>query len=87
MTLDVDAGVTIAFPVASLPFVKGRYLGVEALVPMPLISASGAENVTITGRGTPSAGSGELKKIVLEGNALAEAAIATQESDRSGAKE
>lgn len=34
-----------------------------------------------------SAGSGELKKIVLEGNALAEAAIATQESDRSGAKE
>src|SRR5204863_3137727 len=36
MTLHVDAGATIEFPVAPLPFTKGRYLGVEALVPMPL---------------------------------------------------
>ena len=51
MTLEVDAGATIEFPVAPLPFIRGRYLGVEALVPMPLIGARDAENVAITGRG------------------------------------
>ncbi len=52
MTLQIDAGATIAFPVAPLPFTRGRYLGVEALVPMPLVGAHDVENVTITGRGT-----------------------------------
>lgn len=51
MTLDVGAGAKIVFPVAPLPFVKGRYLGVDALVPKPLIGADNAENVTVTGRG------------------------------------
>jgi polygalacturonase len=51
MTLHVDAGATIEFPVAALPFTRGRYLGVEALVPMPLIGAHDAENVSVTGRG------------------------------------
>lgn len=52
MTLNIEAGAIIEFPVTALPFVKGRYLGVEALVPMPLIGATDAENVTVTGRGT-----------------------------------
>lgn len=52
MTLEVEAGATIEFPVAPLPFTKGRYLGVEALTPVPLIGAANAENVAITGRGT-----------------------------------
>jgi polygalacturonase len=52
MTLDVEAGATIQFPVAPLPFVRGRYLGVEALMPMPLIGGTDVENVMITGRGT-----------------------------------
>jgi polygalacturonase len=56
MTLDLDAGATITFPVAPLPFVKGRYLGVEALVPMPLVGGNDVENVAITGRGTLAAG-------------------------------
>ncbi len=56
MTLDVDAGATIAFPVASLPFVQGRYLGVEALVPQPLIGGHDVENVTVTGRGVITTG-------------------------------
>jgi polygalacturonase len=56
MTLDVDASATIEFPVAPLPFTKGRYLGVEALTPMPLIGATGVENVTITGRGILTTG-------------------------------
>ncbi len=56
MTLEVDAGATIKFPVAPLPFTKGRYLGVETLVPMPLIGAHDVENVTITGRGILTTG-------------------------------
>lgn len=52
ITLDIGAGATIDFPVAPLPFVHGRYLGVEALVPAPLIGGTDVENVTITGRGT-----------------------------------
>ncbi len=51
MTLDVGAGARIVFPVAPLPFVKGRYLGVDALVPMPLIGGHDVTNVTVTGRG------------------------------------
>lgn len=51
MTLDIEAGATIDFPVAPLPLVKGRYLGVEALVPMPLVGGHDVENVTVTGRG------------------------------------
>ena len=60
MTLDVDAGATIEFPVAALPFVKGRYLGVEALVPMPLIGGHEVENVTVTGRGILTTGDYEM---------------------------
>jgi polygalacturonase len=51
MTLEIDAGATIEFPVDALPFTKGRYLGVEALVPMPLIGGHDVENVTVKGRG------------------------------------
>jgi polygalacturonase len=52
ITFDVDAGATIEFPVAPLPLVHGRFLGVEALVPASLISGTDVENVTVTGRGT-----------------------------------
>ena len=52
MTLEVDAGATIAFPVAAIPFEKTRYLGVEALAPMALVGGRNVENVTVTGRGT-----------------------------------
>ncbi|MFB3829593.1 MAG: glycoside hydrolase family 28 protein [Bryobacteraceae bacterium] len=51
MTLEVDGGAAIEFPVAELPFTRGRYLGVEALVPAPLIGARDAENVAVIGRG------------------------------------
>src|SRR5579875_1276142 len=56
MTLELDAGATIEFPVASLPFAKGRYLGVEALVPMPLIGGHDVQNVAVTGRGILTTG-------------------------------
>ncbi len=51
MTLDLDAGAVVEFPVAELPFTRGRYLGIEALVPMPLIGGHDLENVAVTGRG------------------------------------
>jgi polygalacturonase len=51
MTLQIDAGAVIEFPVAPLPFSKSRYLGVETLAPMPLIGGHDVENVTVTGRG------------------------------------
>jgi polygalacturonase len=56
MTLDVEAGATIHFPVAPLALEKTRYLGVETLAPMALIGARNAENVTVTGRGTLTTG-------------------------------
>jgi polygalacturonase len=51
MTLEVEAGATVEFPVAALPFVRTRYLGVETPAPMPLIGANGSENVAVSGRG------------------------------------
>jgi polygalacturonase len=56
MTLDVDAGAVIAFPVAPIPFEKTRYLGVETPAPMALIGGRSVENVTITGRGILTTG-------------------------------
>lgn len=56
MTLDVDAGATVAFPVAPLPFEKTRYLGVDALAPMALIGGRNVENVAVTGRGILTTG-------------------------------
>jgi polygalacturonase len=56
MTLDIDAGATIEFPVAPLPFTKSRYLGIETLAPMPLIGGHDVENVTVTGRGILTTG-------------------------------
>ena len=56
MTLDIDAGATITFPVAPLPLVPGRYLGVNALVPMPLVGGHDIENVAVTGRGVLNTG-------------------------------
>jgi polygalacturonase len=56
MTLEVDAAATIEFPVAPLPFTRGRYLGIETMMPMPLIGAHDAENVAVTGRGILTTG-------------------------------
>ncbi|SPE42750.1 Glycoside hydrolase, family 28 [Candidatus Sulfopaludibacter sp. SbA3] len=51
MTLEIDAGATIEFPVAPLPFTKSRYLGIETLAPKPLIGGHDVENVAVIGRG------------------------------------
>ena len=67
MTLDIDAGATIEFPVAPLPFTKGRYLGIETLAPMPLIGGHDVENVAVTGRGILTTGDYEQWRKAYEG--------------------
>jgi polygalacturonase len=67
MTLDIDAGATIEFPVAPLPFTKSRYLGVETLAPMPLIGGRDVENVTVTGHGILTTGDYEMWRKAYKG--------------------
>ena len=67
MILDIDAGATIEFPVAPLPFTKSRYLGVETLAPMPLIGGHDVENVTVTGRGILTTGDYEAWRKAYKG--------------------
>jgi polygalacturonase len=51
LVLHLEAGATLRFPAARLPFTKGRVQGIECLAPVPLIGGRNLENVAITGRG------------------------------------
>jgi len=51
LVLQIEAGATLRFPAARLPFTKGRVQGIECLTPVPLIGGQNLQNVTITGRG------------------------------------
>jgi polygalacturonase len=51
LVLDIEAGATVRFPASKLPFTRGRWQGIEAITPVPLIGGRDLENVTITGRG------------------------------------
>ncbi len=51
LVLQIEAGATLRFPAARLPFTKGRVQGIECLTPVPLIGGQNLKNVTITGRG------------------------------------
>ena len=56
LVLHIDAGATLRFPAARLPFTKGRAQGIECLMPVPLIDGTNVENVAITGRGVITTG-------------------------------
>src|ERR1019366_10089336 len=64
LILYIDAGATLRFPAAQLPFTQGRQQGIEALTPVPLIGGRNLENVTITGRGVLSSGNDERMRIM-----------------------
>ena len=64
LVLSIDAGATVRFPAAKLPFVPGRQQGVDALTPVPLIGGRNLENVTITGRGTLTSDNAEWMKLM-----------------------
>jgi polygalacturonase len=63
MTLEIDAGATVAFPAMPLPFTKGRQQGIEALTPVPLIGGHDLENVTVTGRGILTSNNADWMKL------------------------
>lgn len=50
MTLDLDAGATLRFPAAHLPFTEGREQGIECLTPVPLIGGRNLHDVAIVGK-------------------------------------
>ncbi len=51
MVLYVDAGATIRFPAAHLPFTEGREQGIECLTPVPLIGGRNLHDVAVMGQG------------------------------------
>ncbi len=64
LVLHLDAGATLRFPAAKLPFTKGRQQGIECLTPVPLISGHDLHNVTLTGRGVLTTDNAEWLKIM-----------------------
>jgi len=64
LVLHIDAGATLRFPAAKLPFTKGRQQGVECLTPVPLIGGHDLHNVTITGRGLLTTDNAEWMKLM-----------------------
>lgn len=64
LVLQIDAGATIRFPAARLPFTKGRQQGIECLTPVPLIGGRNLENVSITGRGVLASDNAEWMKLI-----------------------
>jgi len=64
LVLHIDAGATLRFPAARLPFTAGRQQGIECLTPVPLIGGRNLENVTITGRGVLTSDNAEWMKLM-----------------------
>ena len=66
LTLYIEAGATLRFPATKLPFTRGRWQGIEAITPVPLIGGRNLENVTITGRGTLTTHQPDWVKIMVD---------------------
>ena len=64
LVLQLDAGATLKFPAARLPFTKGRQQGIECLTPVPLVGGHDLHNVTITGRGVLTSDNAEWLKLM-----------------------
>ena len=64
LVLHLEAGATVRFPAARLPFTRGRWQGIEAITPAPLIGGRNLENVTITGRGVLTTNQSDWVKIM-----------------------
>jgi polygalacturonase len=64
LVLHIDAGATLRFPAARLPFTRGRMQGIECLTAVPLIGGRDLENVTITGRGVITTNNADWTKLM-----------------------
>lgn len=69
LVLRIEAGATIRFPAARLPFTRGRWQGIEAITPVPLVGGQNLENVSITGRGVLTTDQRDWVKIMGEPSA------------------
>ncbi len=65
LVLHIEAGATVRFPATKLPFTRGRWQGIEAITPVPLIGGHNLENVTITGRGVVTTSQPDWIKIMV----------------------
>ena len=72
LVLQIDAGATLRFPAARLPFTKGRQQGIECLTPVPLIGGHDLHNVTVTGRGLLTTDNAEWLKLMPRTKASAD---------------
>jgi polygalacturonase len=66
LVLHIEAGATVRFPATKLPFARGRWQGIEAITPLPLVGGRNLENVTITGRGVLTTNQPDWIKIMGE---------------------
>ena len=64
LVLHLEAGAKVRFPATKLPFSRGRWQGIEAITPVPLIGGRNLENVTITGRGVLTTNQADWMKIM-----------------------
>ena len=64
LILQLDAGATVRFPAMKLPFTRGRWQGIEAITPQPLIGGRNLENVSIIGRGVLTTNQPDWAKIM-----------------------
>ena len=64
LNLRLEAGATVRFPATKLPFTHGRWQGIEAITPVPLIDGRNLENVTISGRGVLTTSQADWRKIM-----------------------
>jgi polygalacturonase len=64
LVLHVEAGATVQFPAARLPYTKGRTQGIETIGPVPLIGGHDLENVSITGRGVITTNNAEWTRLM-----------------------
>ena len=64
LVLHVEAGATVQFPAARLPYTKGRTQGIETIGPVPLIGGHDLENVSITGRGVITTDNAEWTRLM-----------------------
>lgn len=64
LVLHIEAGATLHFPAARLPYTKGRVQGIECLTPVPLIGGHNLKNVTITGRGVITTDNAEWLRLM-----------------------
>ncbi len=64
LILEIDRGATVRFPAMKLPFTHGRWQGIEAITPQPLIGGRNLENVSVMGGGTITTDQADWRRLM-----------------------